>query len=300
MPKPSKFAAVHKPRMGDVLPFSRTRATSDPNSPLPFAVERKALCAQPAGGTSVWQIRDIRSESGTSTLFRKRSVLPETARLSYCYKSDRPLQLKSLLGFFIMFRFRMASLFAAVLMTAALTNAGSCFSAVSQPAAASAPQVYLMRGFLNVFSLGMDSLAAELRRVGISATVASYASWQEVAREIAANYKAGRRGPIVLVGHSFGADAVMDMGQYLGEMGVPVALIVPFDETYPHAATANVARVLNIYKSADAKITRGPGFRGEITNYNVPDANVSHTNIDEVPRLHTMVINRIRGARSPG
>ncbi len=204
------------------------------------------------------------------------------------------------------------------LMTAALLSVGSCFIAVSQPAAApgkkiaavladpsarpraSGAQVYLMRGFLNVFSLGMDSLAAELRRAGISATVASYAGWQDVAREIAANYKAGQRGPIVLVGHSFGADAVMDMGQYLGEMGVPVALIVPFDETYPHAASANVARVLNIYKSADAKITRGPGFHGEITNYFVPDANVSHTNIDDVPRLHSMVINRIRGTHSSG
>jgi alpha-beta hydrolase superfamily lysophospholipase len=196
-----------------------------------------------------------------------------------------------------MLRFRMG-FFAAVLMTTALINVGGCFGAVSH--AAAAPQVYLMRGFLNVFSYGMDGLAAELRAAGISATVSSYAEWQAVAREIAANYKAGHRGPIVLVGHSFGADAVMDMGAYLGELGVPVALIVPFDETYPHAASANVAHVLNIYKSADAKITRGPGFRGEITNYNVPDANVSHTNIDKVPRLHSMVINRIRGTRSPG
>src|SRR3984885_15970091 len=196
-----------------------------------------------------------------------------------------------------MFRFRMAFLFAAVLMTAALTSAGSCFSAVSQAAAASAPQVYLMRGFLNVFSMGMDSLAAELRGVGISATVDSYAGWQEAARAIAANYKAGRHGPIVLVGHSFGSDAVMDMGQYLGEMGVPVALIIPFDGTYPHAASANVAHVLNIYRSADAKITRGPGFHGELTNYYVQDANVGHMNIDKIPRLHSMVINKIRGTR---
>jgi dienelactone hydrolase len=184
--------------------------------------------------------------------------------------------------------------FAAVMITA-LINVGSCFGAVSQ--AAAAPQVYLMRGFMNVFSLGMDSLAAELRGAGMSATVASYASWQETAREIAANYKAGHRGPIVLVGHSFGADAVMDMGQYLGEMGVPVALIIPFDGTYPHAASANVAQVLNLYKSAEAKVTRGPGFHGELTNYYVQDANVGHMNIDKIPRLHSMVINKIRGTR---
>ena len=187
--------------------------------------------------------------------------------------------------------------FIAVLIATALI---SFFGAVSQAAAASGTQVYLMRGFMNVFSLGMDSLAAELRRAGISTTVASYAAWHEVAEDIVTNYKAGRRGPIVLVGHSFGADAVMDMGQYLGQMGVPVALIIPFDGTYSHAASANVARVLNIYKSADAKITPGPGFHGELTNYYVSDANVGHMNIDKVPRLHSMVINKIRGTRSSG
>lgn len=227
---------------------------------------------------------------------------------------DNPFPLRSLQGFFIMFRMGFS---VAVLVTTAVISVGSCFNAVGQPATtsgekiaalaepsaaprASATQVYLMRGFLNVFSLGMDRLAAELRGVGISATVTSYAEWQAVAREIAANYKAGRRGPIVLVGHSFGADAVMDMGEYLGQMGVPVALIVPFDGTYSHAASANVARVLNIYKSAEAKITRGPGFHGELTNYYVPDANVGHMNIDDIPRLHSMVINKIRGTRGAG
>jgi len=206
---------------------------------------------------------------------------------------------------------------AAALVTVAVIGVVSCFGAASQAAAASgkkiaavlepsagprasATHVYLMRGFLNVFSQGMDTLAAELRRVGIPATVDSYFNWHEAAHAIAANYKAGQHGPIVLVGHSFGADSVMDMGKDLGEEGVPVALIVAFDGTYSHSASANVARVLNLYKGADAIVTRGPGFHGELTNYHVPDANVTHTNIDDVPRLHTMVINKIRGVRSSG
>jgi pimeloyl-ACP methyl ester carboxylesterase len=205
---------------------------------------------------------------------------------------------------------------AAVLTTAAFISIGSCFEAFSQPVVAphqkvasipaevsvrrhaSATQVYLMRGFLNVFSLGMDRLAAELRSVGISATVANHTSWEGIANEIASNYKAGQRGPIVLVGHSFGADAVMSMGEYLGQQGVPVALIVPFDGTSPHAATANVARVLNLYKSEGVKITRGPGFHGELTNYYVSDSNVTHMNIDDDSRLHAMVISRIRGTHN--
>jgi hypothetical protein len=93
----------------------------------------------------------------------------------------------------------------------AAAPSGKKVAAVLEPSArprASVTHVYLMRGFLNVFSLGMDTLATELRSAGISATVDSYVGWHEVAHAIAANYRAGQRGPIVLVGHSFGADSV--------------------------------------------------------------------------------------------
>jgi pimeloyl-ACP methyl ester carboxylesterase len=200
----------------------------------------------------------------------------------------------------------------AVAAVAAAVSMGTFSNAVAQPVLApakkitaarselpghrsSATHVYLIRGLLNVFSLGMDSLAIELRSVGISATVANHTLWEGIADEIAANYKAGQRGPIVLIGHSLGADAVMSMGQYLGQLGVPVALIVPFDGTSSHAASANVARVLNFYKSESVKITRGPGFRGELTNYYVADSSVTHFNIDDDAKLHRLVINKIRG-----
>jgi len=81
---------------------------------------------------------------------------------------------------------------------------------------------------------------------------------------------------------------------------VPVALIVAFDGTYAHAASANVARVLNLYKGTDRLVTRGPGFHGELTNYFVADANVTHTNIDKVPRLHALVVSKIKAVRGSG
>jgi thioesterase superfamily protein len=204
----------------------------------------------------------------------------------------------------------------AVLATTAAMGFASCSIAISQPAVAagkkvasihaessprrraSATQVYLLRGLLNVFSLGMDSLADELHSAGISATVANHTSWQSMADEIAANYRAGQRGPIVLVGHSLGADAVMEMGDYLGQKGVPVSLIVPFDGRNPHAASANVARVLNFYKNDDVKITRGPGFHGELNNYYAADPSVTHFNIDKYSRFHAMVVRKVRGLQS--
>jgi len=162
----------------------------------------------------------------------------------------------------------------------------------------SAAHAYLFRGLLNVFSLGMDGLAAQLQAAGVAAVVANHTQWRSVADDIIVKYRAGQRGPIILVGHSLGADAVMSMAEYLGQMGVPVALFVPFDGTSSHVASANVGRVLNLYKSESVRIGRGPGFRGELTNFYVRDVNITHFNIDKDPALHSMVIRKVRAIGS--
>src|SRR5262249_49082889 len=68
--------------------------------------------------------------------------------------------------------------------------------AVAFGASAAQPQprahVYLLRGLLNIFSLGMDTLAEELRRRDVDATVDSYRDWQTLADQAAADYKAGK------------------------------------------------------------------------------------------------------------
>ena len=47
--------------------------------------------------------------------------------------------------------------------------------------AASTAHVYLLRGVLNIFSLGLDDIAAQLRAQGIPVTVANFASWSSLA-----------------------------------------------------------------------------------------------------------------------
>src|SRR5262249_43823377 len=114
-------------------------------------------------------------------------------------------------------------------------------------------------------------------------------------------YKAGNHGPIVLIGHSLGADAVMLMGERLGSLGVPVALIVPFDATKSFAATGNVARVMNITQRDYAYMKRGSGFRGELANVDVSsDESIGHISIDKTPRLHTMVVNKVAAVVGKG
>jgi hypothetical protein len=148
---------------------------------------------------------------------------------------------------------------------------------------------------LNIFSLGMDTLAEELKRRDVDATVHSYAEWETLADQAAANYKAGKEAPIILIGHSLGADAVMEMAPYLGRKGVPVALVVPFDSTKPFAASDNVAHVLNLTHSGTPTFMRGgPGFHGTLANVDVSsDASIDHINIDKSPRLHERVVAEV-------
>jgi pimeloyl-ACP methyl ester carboxylesterase len=180
------------------------------------------------------------------------------------------------------------ALFAAVGIPVAFgANPGA---AQSQPRA----HVYLLRGLFNVFSLGMDSLTEELKRRGVDATVHGYGEWQTLADRAAVDYKAGKEGPIILIGHSLGADAVMDMAAYLGRKGVPVALVVPFDGTKSLAASDNVARVLNLTQRDYAYVRGGPGFHGTLDNVDVSsDKSIDHITIDKSPRLHARVVGAV-------
>ena len=170
-----------------------------------------------------------------------------------------------------------------------------CFGS-SPGMAQSRAHVYLLRGLMNIFSLGMDTLAEELSRRGVYATVHNHSEWQSLADQAAANYRAGKEGPIILIGHSLGADAVMEMAAYLGHKGIPVALVVPFDGTQSFQASDNVARVVNLTQREYAYMRRGPGFHGSLANVDVSsDPNIDHINIDKSPRLHARVISEVMG-----
>src|SRR6476646_9987768 len=154
--------------------------------------------------------------------------------------------------------------------------------------------VYLLRGLLNIFSLGMDNLAEKIQRHGIHATVHNHTEWQTLADNAAAAYHAGKEGPIIIVGHSLGADAVMQMSAYLGQKGVPVALAVPFDARGSYATSRNVRRLLNLTHAGYGYMSRGAGFHGSLSNVDVSsDANIDHLNIDKAARLHTRVVAAI-------
>ena len=107
--------------------------------------------------------------------------------------------------------------------------------------------VYLLRGVLNIFSLGLDQIAAKLRAQGIPVTVANFVSWSSLADEAAAEYRSGRVRTIILVGHSSGATALPDMVSRLDQLGVPVKLAIGLDSVFRTSLQGRVGRYINFY-----------------------------------------------------
>jgi hypothetical protein len=190
--------------------------------------------------------------------------------------------------------------FGAIAMLAATTLLGLQFKgAIAGPR----PHVYLFRGLADIFSAGMDTLTEELKKNGVYATSHSQANWKPIADRAAADFKARKEGPIILIGHSLGADAVMEIADYLGDKGVPVALVVPFDGTQSFPVPANVARVVNFTQRDYAYMRPGPGFHGSLNNVDLSsNPGIGHLNIDKSPELHARAVREVLaviGGRRP-
>lgn len=172
-----------------------------------------------------------------------------------------------------------------------------------QVKAARDPQIYLFRGLANVFSLGMDDMAKELSARGIPNKVLNHANWPRIAAEITAKYKANPKQtrPIVLVGHSLGANAVLLMGQQLARNGVPVDLVVTFDPTTAGPVAPGVRRYLNLYQSNNGwssalDVPAGAGKRvvnSDVRKRDDIQATLSHFDIDKNRVLHQEVVSEI-------
>ena len=125
-----------------------------------------------------------------------------------------------------------------------------------------------MRGFANVFSLGMDQMGARLQRMGINASVENYIAWDAIVNEAAAEYRSGQVQNIIIVGHSSGATAVTAVAARLGEMGVPVKLAIALDPTTRAFAAGHVERYLNFYAPGGmgTLVDKGRDFTGNLQN----------------------------------
>ena len=178
-------------------------------------------------------------------------------------------------------------------------GASSALAAPNSASAASTAHVYLLRGVLNIFSLGLDDIAAQLRAQGIPVTVANFASWSSLADEAAVGYRSGRIKTIILVGHSSGATALPDMVAKLDQLGAPVKLAIGLDSVFRTRLSGRVGRYVNFYiaNGNGEPVAKSAQFQGKLENINVQNVpGVGHISIEKNQIMQRKVIGEIDAA----
>src|SRR5262249_41680799 len=112
----------------------------------------------------------------------------------------------------------------------------------------------------------------------------------------AANYKSRKEDPIILIGHSLGADAVMQMAAYLNRKNIPAGAR---DALRRHDIVFDSGKRWPFGKFDPAQIRlHAPGTwvprLTSLANVDVSaDSSIDHINIDKSPRLHARGIKEV-------
>jgi len=177
-----------------------------------------------------------------------------------------------------------------------------------------AGNVYLLRGWIGIFSTGINHLGEKLNAAGVRSSVYQEDQWRALAAAIKERYrKAKEHEPLILVGHSFGADDTLRVSRELGEAGIAVDLVVTLDPVTPPEVPANVRRCYNLYQSNGAW-DKLPAFRGvplqraggslaALENVDVRkdrtdllEPGTDHFNIEKKGKIHAEVLRQVLAA----
>jgi hypothetical protein len=212
----------------------------------------------------------------------------------------------------------MRNLFASLfLVTTIALTLSSCSSSGSSTSAAAlartgstdynySGEVYLLRGLANVFSTGLDTINGKFQRRGVNSRVDNHSAWHGYANDILARSKQNAVSyPIIIMGHSLGGNASVQMAKYLGDRGVEVAYVVAFDPTITTTVGPNVKEVVNYYLPNEKGgketniVNEEPGSPALVTNINATPIGVDHFNIEKNDQLQVRVITRTMSLLTP-
>jgi pimeloyl-ACP methyl ester carboxylesterase len=174
-----------------------------------------------------------------------------------------------------------------VILWAALAPA----AAAAEPAAS--VRVFAIRGVAGVlFSRGMNALCDELAEMSaVTCTVEDFTDVPTIEAEARAADAAGAQ--VVLVGHSMGANAAIEVATKLAR---PIAVVAAIDPSRlrPRLVPENVAVVLNYYQRIDVfgrgVVSTAAGFRGRVLRV---ERDEPHIIMDRDPEIHAAIIAEI-------
>lgn len=179
-----------------------------------------------------------------------------------------------------------------------------------------AGNVYLIRGLIGVFSTGMDNMSDQLNAAGVRAHVYQDMQTGPLAETIATQYAGVKNAePLVLIGHSYGADDVLRVAHTLEDKGVTVDLVITVDATTPPSVPKNVKLCYNYYQSQVTDVIpmfRGiplkqePGSSGQLVNMNLRkdrqdllESDTNHINIDKNQKVHRTILEQVLAVCPP-
>lgn len=166
-------------------------------------------------------------------------------------------------------------------------------------------QIYTMRGGLGgLFSKGMNRLESTLEiDNNIPALSTVWFKGGPLSKDIIRRYKKDpAHSPIILVGHSLGANEQINIARNLNSKHVPVALLITVDPVIPAMIPPNVCHAINFYKSSFIPLFSGLSMhaddprRTHLENIDVtklPGVKVHHLNIDSSPVIQERMLKEI-------
>jgi hypothetical protein len=164
-------------------------------------------------------------------------------------------------------------------------------------ALATEPRVILLRGWFGVFSTGMDSLGRDLRAKGINAEVSGHEYWDHAVADILRDRTAGKTYPLVLIGHSQGANNAVILAQSLKPHNVPVDLLITLAPFLQPPIPSNVLHAINYYQNPGwgTPLVADRGFHGKLSNNDLSsDLLIFHITIDKNSKIHGEIAREIQ------
>ena len=165
-------------------------------------------------------------------------------------------------------------------------------------------EVHTMLGGLGIFSRGMAQLRDVVdERFDVPAsTIMWYNAGDESRAIINYYYTHKKHRPIILIGHSLGANEQIKVARNLDKAGIPVALLVTVDAVSQTRVPGNVNYALNVYKPGFVPMFSGLKLKAvnpkttQVENLNVttlPGIKVNHFTIDKDKALQAIILDKV-------
>lgn len=160
------------------------------------------------------------------------------------------------------------------------------------------PKILVLRGLMEVFSLGMNDLAKKLECRGYDVELTSWSM-------ALFHAKCSDSRPIVVIGHSLGGRMCAWVSRKMQECGVTVPLIIIVDANVVQSIPRNVERCVHLYVTNELGVFHGHPVRPEslttdVVNWDVSQGQppwyrggINHFDIDATPWIHDIIIGEV-------